>query len=72
MRCSSFYSSVPYFLQGECSFVMLDEPVLVFGHLVEYAQFFVKVSFPVFRLSGVLQLFTVPVDVKNFLNGMVE
>lgn len=51
---------------------MLDEPVLVFGHLVEHAQFFVKVSFPVFRLSGVFQLFAVPVNVENFLNGMVE
>ncbi len=51
---------------------MLDEPVLVFGHLIEHAQFFVKVSFPVFCPPGVLQLFAVPVDVKNFLNGMVE
>lgn len=51
---------------------MLDEPVLIFGHLVEYAQFFVKITFPVFRLPGIFQFFAVPVDVKNFLNGMVE
>lgn len=51
---------------------MLDEPVLVFGHLVEYAQFFVEMLFPDFCLPGVFQLFAVPVNVENFLNGMVK